>query len=180
MNNQTLKKLLLEKICYVYAVKIAGYLDIMYGTSTHVWTPNFNYLEEYERHNYDKDRIRITIDGDGNVNEINFIRTIPNNEDERLRALVGMRRRAELPAPPPPEIVEIKFKNKETTIREICELVDVPLLIAAGTSAMREIAAFEDPARNSIGAIKKILGINSSADLVNTEKREVLLEINRK
>ena len=178
MDNFTIKKLLLEKICYTYVPKIGGYLDILYGNSTHTWKPNFRYLEDVPN-KYEYEEFSVTIDDCGNIKEVILEQT--QRDIERERAILANHRiRAGIARVVVPDAVKtiINHKNVETSILNICKAIEIKFLVDIGLSAIAEIEHLEKES-NIIGGIKKILGLNKNADLFNLETRKVLLEITR-
>lgn len=173
MDNETVKKLIVEKIFNVYAPKIIGYYRIMNNDIVGVWNANLWLLKENQRESLDKHEYHLSISMDENENFVECFFT--KQQRPELDYAQHFRRRAVEVVPPIP-VLELRLKNKKSAILQISENIDIRYAIQIGMIAITEIENYENVDNFGIGSIKKILDISPDVDLTNLETRKILTE----
>lgn len=169
MDSETIKKLILTKLFDELVPKLFNYWNIL-GISRSSWSPD---IRQFGETSYRDIEINISVRENGDFINCHFQK---KTEDPNARRPRPFRREA-IAVYVPEILLDVNFNKKETAIKEICKNVDVRYITLCGMAAISEIEIHDDIDKMSIGAIKKILGINMNVDLENLETRKVLLEI---
>ena len=172
MDNRTTKEFILRRVFFEFIPNIIGNYQIL-SPERDSWYPNFYLLDEYQR---PSSNISISITLNENLKFLKCEMTIQENAHGEL---VAFRRLVGGVEPPLPQTQTFLFENKNTVIKELCDILEIDFIIRLGTLAMLELNQQEDPSCFGVGTIKKILGLSPDVDLRNLETRKVLLEFSK-
>jgi len=179
MDAENIKILILEKLFNDIVPKIIS--------SEKIFNPDRNDWMFFKTNNDEGDNIitnfsiSIFLDNIGNFElcEINIHqqRRIRHN-NRRLAMLAGLPQFYEENNDNELELTNSneEFKNKNSAIKKLCDIMSLRATIDLGHSAMKELDRINSVDGMHIGTIRSILNIPQSLDITNLETRKVLLE----